>query len=371
MRDPSYSQSEPHAEPARPARRLWSIPATLRRPDLSLSRLNWTHAVISLPLIGIVLVFVIFGTLITHGTASIPANSVILPVMTSGPTAAPLITIKPWDGQHRLTVLVMGSDEDTGRGETLYSSQMDMIMLFSLDPATHGASILSVPRDLFMPLPGKPNMQQINTVVMLGELDQQGTGTKLLMQTLQYNLGIPINNYAVISFPIVTTLIDAVGGVDINVPVAIDDPLFPGPNFTYDPLYIPAGMVHMDGTLALKYARTRHDNSDFQRTLRQQQILLAVREKVMRLNMLPQLIQQAPSMWTQLQGNFSTDLSLGELLSLITYARGIDPSAIHHASIDGQYVLPIQTDNGDTILTPDRAKLADLMTSIFGKGYAQ
>ena len=242
-------------------------------------------------------------------------------------------------------------------------------MLFSLDPATHAASILSVPRDLYMPLPGQPDLHQINTVVLLGELDQQGNGPKLLMQTLQYNLGIPINNYAVISFPVVTTLIDAVGGVDINVPTAIDDPLFPGPNFTYDPLVIPAGLVHMDGTLALKYARTRHDNSDFQRTLRQQQILLAVRDKVTHLNMLPQLIPQAPGIWGQLQGNFATDLSLGQILSLVTYARGIDPAAIHHASIDGHYVLPIQSNTGDTILTPDRTKLVELMTNVFGKNY--
>ena len=142
MRDPSYlhAESDAHAEPIDPIHRSRLAAIPFRRPDLR--HLNWTHAVIGVPLAGISLLFVIFGVLVTHGGAtSIPAivDNGAQPFVTAGPTTAPLINIKPWDGQHRLTILVMGSDEDIGRGETLYGSQMDMIMLFSLDPATHTA----------------------------------------------------------------------------------------------------------------------------------------------------------------------------------------------------------------------------------------
>jgi len=86
------------------------------------------------------------------------------------------------------------------------------------------------------------------------------------------------------------------------------------------------------------------------------------------LNMIPQLITEAPGLWSQLKDDFFTDLTLNQILSLVVYARGINPASIHHASIDGQYVRPIQL-NGATILTPDRNKLSSLMTDVFGANY--
>ena len=96
------------------------------------------------------------------------------------------------------------------------------------------------------------------------------------MQTVQYNLGIPVTHYVVVSFEAVIGLINAMDGIDVDVPVAIDDPEYPDMNYGFDPLVIPAGLQHMDGMLALKYARTRHQGTDYDRANRQQQVLLAI-----------------------------------------------------------------------------------------------
>lgn len=327
-------------------------------------RIKSIYWVIGIALIGIVCVVV--GPLAAGGSHQAPtAIPSAVQSVTAGPTPTMSLNIKPWDGKGRFTVLVLGIDND---GTDLSTSHTDMMMILSVDPVTHSGAMLSIPRDLFMPIPGESDMQRVNTAFEIGELKQPGGGPKLAMQTVQYNFGIPVNNYVLFTFDAVVSVIDAVGGIDINVPKAIDDEQYPGPNNGFDPLRIPAGLIHMDGMLALKYARTRHNDSDFERTHREQDVILAVRDKVVRLNMLPQLVQQAPTLWSQLQGNLLTDLSLDQILSLAMYARDIAPNNIHHASIEGEYVRPIQW-QGDTVLTPDRTQMAALMTQVFGPDY--
>ncbi|MHB8629552.1 MAG: LCP family protein [Aggregatilineales bacterium] len=332
-------------------------------------QVNWIHLVIGLAIVGIVGVATV-GAFAARGNSPppIPTAGSAAQNATAGPTPTLGIDIKPWNGKGRFTVLLMGVDARPG--EDIATSRTDVMMLMSIDPVTHTGAMLSIPRDLFVPIPGESDMQRINSAFEIGELKQPGGGAKLAMQTVQYNFGIPINSYLIFTFQAVMSLIDAVGGVDIDVPAPIDDPLYPDMNDGYDPLHIPAGHIHMDGTLALKYARTRHGDSDFERTHRQQQVILAVRDKVVHLNMLPQLVAQAPTLWTQLQGNFATDLTLDQILSLAVYARDIAPGSIQHATLEGQYVRPIQW-QGDTVLTPDRTLLAALMTQVFGADYAR
>ncbi len=331
----------------------------------SLRGVRWTYVVIGAVLAGLIgLVAAISGVI--HGAAAVPVAAAVVPA-TAGPTPTLSLNIQPWSGKGRFTLLLLGVDKRPD--ESLAGSRTDLMIIMSIDPVSHSAGILSIPRDLFVPIPGQSDMQRINSAYELGELNEPGSGPKLAMQAIQYNFGIPVNNYVLFTFDAVTAVIDAVGGVDINVPTAIDDEQFPDMNYGYDPLRIPAGLIHMDGTLALKYARTRHQDDDFERTHRQQAIILAVRDKVVQLNMLPQLVQQAPILWTQLQGNFLTDLSLDQVLSLAVYARGLPPGSIQHATIEGQYVRPIQW-QGDSVLTPDRSKIGDLMTQVFGPNYA-
>jgi LCP family protein required for cell wall assembly len=328
---------------------------------------QWAPLVIGVAiagLLGIVLIGIFSGR--GGAAATTPTVNAVVVAPTAGPTSTITLNIQPWDGKGRFTMLLMGVDKRPS--EPLSSSRTDVMMVLSFDPVTHTAGMLSIPRDLFVPIPGEADMQRINSAYEIGELKAAGTGPALAMQTIQYNFGLHVNSYVIFTFAAVTAVIDAVGGVDINVPSAINDDQFPDMNYGFDPLHIPAGMVHMDGTLALKYARTRHDDSDFERTHRQQDVMLAVRDKVVHLNMLPQLAQQAPMLWSQLQTSVFTDLTLDKMLSLAVYVRDIPPGSIHHATLEGQYVRPIQW-QGDSVLTPDRDKLTALMTTIFGANY--
>src|SRR5258708_24243813 len=183
------------------------------------------------------------------------ATSTALPGVLN-PTVAPTgvaLNIRAWDGKQRFTILLMGLDKRPGEIGTGFRT--DTIMLLSVNPATRSIGILSIPRDLYMPLSNQPDLQRINSVYVIGELQRPGGGPRLVMQTIQYNLGIVVNSYVAVSFDTVISLIDSMGGIDINVPETINDPEYPDMNYGFDPLLIPAGQTHMDGPLALKYSR--------------------------------------------------------------------------------------------------------------------
>ncbi len=337
------------------------------RPDLGL---RWIHVVIGLALAGIVgVIGLTIATASRGGGATIPTPTgapANLATATLAPTTT--ISVQAWDGKARFTILVMGIDQRPG--EPIGNSRTDVMLVLSLDPITRTGGMLSLPRDLFLPIPGESDMQRINAAFELGELKKPGGGPKLAMDTVQYNLGIRVDHYVIVNFAAVVAVVDAVGGVDIDVPAPIDDEQYPDMNYGYDPLHIPAGHIHMNGALALKFARTRHGDSDFERTHRQQQLILALREKVTRLNMLPDLLRQAPALWSQLQAGILTNLTLDQMLGLAVYAKDIPLTGIQHGTIEGQYARAIPW-NGDTVVTTNRDALPDLMTHIFGASYAK
>jgi LCP family protein required for cell wall assembly len=234
--------------------------------------------------------------------------------------------------------------------------------------------MLSVPRDLFISIP--PNtvvgtgygLQRINSAYAIGQLVKPGSGPELEMQTVQYNLGMRINAYVVVDFQAVVAIVDAVGGVDVDVPYAINDPAYPNMNYGYDPLYIPAGHIHMNGDLALKYARSRHQSDDLDRAKRQQQIIQAVRSKILSLNMVPRLLVQAPALWSALSADVHSDLTLDQWLQLALYAKDIPLGSIHQAVLNWQYVQS-RVYQGMDILVPDRALIGPLLEQVFGANY--
>ncbi len=284
----------------------------------------------------------------------------------------PGLAIQPWNGTSRFTMLLMGIDKRPGESGTAFRT--DTLILLSIDPAAHTAGILSVPRDLFVTIP--PNtivntnygLQRINAAYDIGELTKPGSGPTLTMQTVQYNLGIKINAYVVVDFQSVTAIINAVGGVDVDVATAINDPLYPSMNFGYDPLYISAGHIHMDGALALKYARSRHQSDDLDRARRQQQLVDAVRDKALNVNMVAQLAIQAPTLWNTLSADIHTDLTFDQLVSLALYAKDIPKANVHQGVVDWHYVSG-QMYNGMSILVPNRAAIGPLMVQVFGANY--
>jgi LCP family protein required for cell wall assembly len=285
-----------------------------------------------------------------------------VPTMEIGqPTPNPIPTTTALEESERVNVLVMGIDRRPGEP---FISRTDSMMLMSVDPQNETASILSIPRDLYVVVPGR-GRDRINTAFVYGSLgNNPAGGAQLAMQTVEYNLGVPVNHYLLVDFSAVTGGIDAIGGIDVTVPYNIYDPTFPDMNYGYDPLNIPAGQHHFDGQTALKYARTRHQDNDFYRANRQQQVVLAVRSKVLDLG-IREMIRQAPFLYQQMGDGIRTDLSLDQLLGLANVAARIPSENIHNAVLDQNYVTSYRTPAGASVLVPINEQVTPLIQEMF------
>lgn len=264
--------------------------------------------------------------------------------------------------QERVNVLLLGIDE---RSSQRGPWRTDTLIILTVDPATRTAGMLSIPRDLWVPVPGFGE-NRINTAHFLGDLKgYPGGGPALAKKTVQLNLGIPIHYYLRVNFTGFEKVIDTIGGIDIDVPKEINDPRYPDSNFGYDPLYIPAGHYHMDGELALKYARTRHGSSDFDRIKRQQQVIMAVHERAMQLGLLARLLPRLPQLVNSVGDAIQTDIPLSELWALGQLAREIDRDHVKARAIDPTMTVPITTPKGQEVLWPDREKIRPLIDELF------
>jgi LCP family protein required for cell wall assembly len=279
------------------------------------------------------------------------------------------IVLTPWDGESRFTVLAMGLDRRPG--ETGLGYRTDTMMLISIDPVANTMGILSIPRDLYVEVPGYNQLQRVNSPMVLGELQQPGYGPRLSMQTVQYNLGIRVHDYIAVDFNAVITVVDAIGGIEIDVPYDVIDYQMPDLYYGYDPLIVRAGFQQMNGYTALRYARTRHGDSDFARAERQQAVINAIRNRVLNLDMLPQLIINAPSMLSNLSENVYTGLTLDQMIQLALYVKDIPEGNINRGVIDGRYIMPYTTAQGASVLVPNRSMLGELMVEVFGSNYSQ
>ncbi len=273
----------------------------------------------------------------------------------------------PWNGVSRFTVLVMGLDRRPG--ETGLAYRTDTLMLASIDPQSSSIGILSIPRDLYVEVPGIQYLQRVNTPMVLGELQQPGYGPRLAMQTVEYNLGMRVHDYLAVDFNSFVRLINAIGGLEIDVPESIRDPFYPDMNFGYSPFYISAGPQVLDGETALRYARTRHGDNDFQRAERQQAVMYAIRDKLLDPAHLPELVIQSPGLWAALQDGIYTDLTLEQSLQLALYLKDIPGGNVRTGVIDDRYAIDYTTPEGAQVLVPDRERLSDLLIRVFGANY--
>lgn len=284
----------------------------------------------------------------------------------SSAAPAPLIPQK-WRGTQRVTVLLLGIDRRKIETERAYRT--DSMMVVSVDPVAKTAAILSIPRDLWVDIPDF-GADTINTANFKGDaFDYPGGGPALAVKTVEHNIGVDIHYYARLDFTAFETLVDAIGGIEIDNPTEINDPLYPDSNYGYDPFYLAAGRHTLNGYDALRYARTRHDSSDVDRARRQQQVVLAVRDKVLSLNMLPQLVLQAPTLYATLNQSIQTDLSLQQIIELALLAQDIPRDRIKSGVIDYQYVLEYSftTNEGAVrqVLVPLRDRIRELRDELF------
>lgn len=285
-----------------------------------------------------------------------------VPTLVPGePTPTLIPTQEPWQGDERITILVMGIDRRPGQS---FISRTDSMMLLSLDPVNDTISMLSIPRDLYVLIPGY-GRDRINTAFVYGSAGNNPLGgAALAMQTVEYNLGVRVNHYALVDFGAVIQTVNTLGGIEINVPRDLNDPTYPDMNYGYDPLFIPAGWQLMDGELALKYARTRHVDNDFGRAQRQQQVVLAMRDKAIGLGM-PSLIAKAPILYQQLESGIRTDLSLEQLVRLATAVNDVPRENIQSEVLDYRFVSSFRTDNGADVLILLNDEAAPVIEQLF------
>ncbi len=294
------------------------------------------------------------------------SDSSLIPVDTPEPGATPMAELPRWSGNGRVNVLLLGIDQREGEEGPW---RTDTMIVLTLDPATMSAGMLSIPRDLWVTIPGYELQDRINQAHYYGDAyAYPGEGPALARDTVNWNLGVPIHFYVRVNFTAFETLIDEIGGIDIYIPETIDDPLYPDESYGYDPFYIEAGGQHLDGRTALKYARTRVTfGGDFDRGQRQQAVIMAVRDQVIKLDQLPRLVAKAPALMNTLGEAVRTDLSLEQMVQLAQLASEIEPEQIVSAVIDHNYTLASETPDGSQVLVPNRQSIRELRDLLFSE----
>jgi len=240
----------------------------------------------------------------------------------------------------------------------------DTIILGSFKPKTRQAALISIPRDLVMPVPGY-GWRKINAANAYGEAQNSGQGGELARQAISESLGVDIPYYIRLDFAGFKQIIDDLGGIDVDVEHVLDDRLYPIPgketattSERYEHLYIEAGQQHFDGERALKFVRSRQaggaEGSDFARSKRQQKVLLATKEKGLSFGALINPYKISNVMDT-LSRHLATNLQVWEIIRLFNLGKEVgEENIIHRVFDDSAEGLLVQavTEDGAYVLRP-------------------
>ena len=263
-----------------------------------------------------------------------------------GPSEPPSIAIPPAVGpipqpEGQVNILLLGSDQRPEDG----GFRTDTILLLTLNSRDESANLTSLPRDLYVYIPGW-TMQRINTAQAHG-------GFETTTMTFEYNFGVHPNYFVMINFWSFVQVIDSLGGVDVEVAVPLGDHR---DNYGY--YYVPAGTANMDGETALWYVRSRYTSSDFDRTRRQQEVIEATFRKILSLDG----IKRAPELFKIYSENVTTNLTFGDVAPLLPLAaRLTDSTQIRRYYIGPAQVTGWITPTGAQVLLPNREAVLDVM----------
>lgn len=224
-------------------------------------------------------------------------------------------------------VLLLGNDVGARQG-----GRTDSMVIVSIDEVNKTASMLSLPRDLYVVIPGW-KMTRINLALPHGHgSEYPGGGGALVKDTILYNLGIPVDYYVRIGFDGFRDVVELLHGVDVAVSCEIEDwklkepELNPSDEENWEMFSLGPGIHHMHGETALWYVRSRRNSSDFERGRRQQQVLRAILDKGLELEIVPQL----PALWETYHETVETDLPLPVMLRLAALAPAVRENGIQH-----------------------------------------
>lgn len=274
------------------------------------------------------------------------------PPVTAVPPPFPLLS-----GSETVNFLLLGSDKRAS------SFRTDTMVIASLRPEDGLVTLISIPRDLFVYLPGY-TMQRINTAFLFGEhLKVPGGGPAMLKDTIRYNLGIRIDYMAMVEFNDFVRVVDILEGIDVPLACPYTDWRIINPRVSdqyennWELYTIGPGLVHMDGEMALWYSRSRLRSNDFDRGRRQQEVLRALYQRGLTIDALTRL----PKLYKQMNKSVQTDLSLDDLLKLAPVAADLRAPQIRSFYINSAVVQGWRTPGGAAVLLPVQKPLRQLL----------
>ena len=260
----------------------------------------------------------------------------------------------------RTNILLLGLDRRPD--ETTYATRSDTMILITVYPRGNTVGMLSIPRDLYVTLPDG-STDRINTAFFFAEIEQTGSGPAAAMQTVRSNFGVDVHHYVRVDLAGFVRIIDALGGIDLNVPAPLIDDAYPTYDYGTTTVAFVAGQQHMDGDRALAYARIRHGSSDLQRAGRQQLVIVAALQRLLQ----PSAWLRLPLIAVAVQQSIDTDLSPLDLIRLAPTLLWVGPGKIERAVIEGDMVEPTITDGGADVLLPVWANINPVLKRMFGQ----
>jgi len=280
----------------------------------------------------------------------------------------------------RINILLLGMGGEGHEGPYL----ADTIILASLKPSTGQVALISLPRDLNVPI-ANAGWRKINHINAFAEMNKKGSGGAASIAALSEIFQIPIDYYITADFQGFINFIDEIGGIEVNVENTLNDYAYPifgeeyNPNYyaRFEHLYIKAGLQEMDGALALKYARSRHgsgiEGSDFARARRQQLVIEALKNKLLSKEVLlnPVTISRLVN---ELNRHVSTNLEAWEIIRLWDMFKNISQEKIINKVLSdapkGMLVSSISSDGAYILLpvTGNFAQIRNFVQTIFNEG---
>lgn len=276
---------------------------------------------------------------------------------------------EPWDGASRVNILFLGLDErDWVEGQG--APRSDTMILFTVDPISKTAGMISIPRDLWVNIPGF-GYSRINTAYSSGEGNKlPGGGPGLAMKTVENFLGVPIQYYAQVDFPAFEEAIDAMGGLYICIPETIQVSVIGRTN----KFRIKEGCQTLPGYLVLGYARNRKtEGGDVDRANRQQLVIMALRDQVFSPANFPKMVSIAPKVYREASAGLRTNLSFDDALRLGTLMTQVPVESIQRGVIDytmGSLDNVILGGEDASVVKPFPDKIRELRDQIFNTGGA-
>jgi LCP family protein required for cell wall assembly len=270
----------------------------------------------------------------------------------------------PWDGTSRVNVLVMGLDL-RDEEEDSAAPRSDTMILLSMDPLNNTAAAIAIPRDMWVAVPGFGHYK-INTAYRFGELyDIPGGGPALASQTVEEFLGVPVHFYIQIDFQAFVDFIDHIHGIKIT----FEEPYTIDRRGKWNTVTLEPGTYALDGEYTLAYARDRKsEGDDFDRSSRQMEVIMLIRQRILNFDQLPTLVLNAPAIYEDLSTGIRTNISLDQLIKLAWKAREIPKENIQTIVIGPEYVTIAKSPDGLDILKPIPDKIRLLRDEVLGDG---